>query len=281
MVSSEQRRRQLARDKYERQLERRVAAAAARRRRNTILGASLAVVVLAGGGTLIATGAFSSDDKGDKKASANSAQAAPTSTDEPTTPTRKPVEGCAAPAPGAPNGKQWQAEPPMTIDPSGSYAMTLDSNCGKVTIALEAAKAPHTVNSFAFLAGEQYFDHTKCHRLTTDGIFVLQCGDPTASATVPGGTGGPGYKFADENLTGATYPAGTVAMANSGPGTNGSQFFLVYKDTKLPPNYTPFGKITGGLDVVQKIAAAGTLEGSPDGHPMADVTFNSVTVAKG
>ncbi|MFF2544914.1 peptidylprolyl isomerase [Kitasatospora sp. NPDC058063] len=281
MVSSEQRRRQLARDKYERQLERRVAAAAARRRRNTILGASLAVVVLAGGGTLIATGAFSSDDKGDKKASANSAQAAPTSTDEPTTPTRKPVEGCAAPAPGAPNGKQWQAEPPMTIDPSGSYAMTLDSNCGKVTIALEAAKAPHTVNSFAFLAGEQYFDHTKCHRLTTDGIFVLQCGDPTASATVPGGTGGPGYKFADENLTGATYPAGTVAMANSGPGTNGSQFFLVYKDTKLPPNYTPFGKITGGLDAVQKIAAAGTLEGSPDGHPMADVTFNSVTVAKG
>lgn len=279
MVSSEQRRRQLAREKYERQLERRVAAQAARRRRNTILGTSLAVVVLAGGGTLIATGAFSSDDKSDKKT--NSAQAAPTSTEEPTTPTRKPVEGCAAPEPGAPNGKQWQAEPAMTIDASGSYAMTLDSNCGKVTIALDAAKAPHTVNSFAFLAGEKYFDHTKCHRLTTDGIFVLQCGDPTASATVPGGTGGPGYKFADENLAGATYPAGTVAMANSGPGTNGSQFFLVYKDTKLPPNYTPFGKITGGLDVVQKIAAAGTLEGSPDGHPMADVTFNSVTVAKG
>ncbi|MFI2609029.1 peptidylprolyl isomerase [Kitasatospora sp. NPDC018619] len=282
MVSSEQRRRQLAREKYERQMERRAAAAAARRRRNTILGAAVAVVVLAGGGTLVATGAFSSDDKADTKASAaKSAQAAPTGTEEPTTPTRKPVEGCAAPAPGAPNGKQWPAEPPMTIDPAGAYAMTLDSNCGKVTIALDAAKAPHTVNSFAFLAGEQYFDHTKCHRLTTDGIFVLQCGDPTASATVPGGTGGPGYKFADENLAGATYPAGTVAMANSGPGTNGSQFFLVYKDTKLPPNYTPFGKITGGLDVVQKIAAAGTLEGSPDGHPMADVTFNSVTVSKG
>ncbi|MFE4973000.1 peptidylprolyl isomerase [Kitasatospora sp. NPDC056651] len=282
MVSSEQRRRQLARDKYDRQMERRVAAAAARKRRNTILGASLAVVVLAGGGTLIATGAFSSDDKGDKKASASAnPQAAPTDAAEPTAPTRKPVEGCADPAPGAPNGKKWQAEPAMTIDPGGSYAMTLDSNCGKVTVALDAAKAPHTVNSFAFLAGEQFFDHTKCHRLTTDGIFVLQCGDPTASATVPGGTGGPGYKFADENLSDATYPAGTVAMANSGPGTNGSQFFLVYKDTKLPPNYTPFGKITGGLDAVQKIAAAGTLEGTPDGHPMADVTFNSVTVAKG
>ncbi|MBO1415213.1 peptidylprolyl isomerase [Streptomyces sp. FH025] len=278
MVSSEQRRRQLAREKYERQMERRAEAAAARKRRNTILGASLAVVVLAGGGTLIATGAFSSDDK--KTSAASTPLAAPTGSAEPTTPTRKPVEGCSDPAPGAPNGKQWKTEPAMSIDPSGSYTMALESNCGKVTVALDAAKAPHTVNSFAFLAGEKFFDHTKCHRLTTDGIFVLQCGDPTASATVPGGTGGPGYKFADENLTGATYPAGTVAMANSGPGTNGSQFFLVYKDTQLPPNYTPFGKITGGLDVVQKIAAAGTLEGSGDGHPMADVTFNSVTVTK-
>ncbi|MER7584954.1 peptidylprolyl isomerase [Kitasatospora sp. NPDC097691] len=280
MVSSEQRRRQLAREKYERQMERRVEAAAARKRRNTVLGASLAVVVLAGGGTLIATGAFSSDDK-DKASAASSPQAAPTQAAEPTAPTRKPVEGCTDPAPGAPNGKKWQAEPAMSIDPGASYTMALDTNCGKVTIALDAAKAPHTVNSFSFLAGEKYFDHTKCHRLTTDGIYVLQCGDPTASATVPGGTGDPGYKFADENLTGATYPAGTVAMANSGPGTNGSQFFLVYKDTKLSPNYTPFGKISGGLDVVQKIAAAGTLEGSPDGHPMADVTFNSVTVSKG
>ncbi|MFI9159158.1 peptidylprolyl isomerase [Kitasatospora aureofaciens] len=281
MVSSEQRRRQLAREKYERQMQRRAEAAAARRRRNTILGASLAVVVLAGGGTLFATGAFSSDDKDKSASAAASPQAAPTKADPTAAPTRKPVEGCAAPAPGSPNGKQFKAEPAMSIDQNASYTMALDTNCGKVTVALDAAKAPHTVNSFNFLAGEQFFDHTKCHRLTTDGIFVLQCGDPTASATVPGGTGGPGYKFADENLTGATYPAGTVAMANSGPGTNGSQFFLVYKDTQLPPNYTPFGKITGGLDVVQKIAAAGTLEGGSDGHPMADVTFNSVTVSKG
>ncbi|MER5354904.1 peptidylprolyl isomerase [Kitasatospora sp. NPDC002551] len=278
MVSSEQRRRQLAREKYERQMERRAAQVAARKRRNTILGAALAVVVLAGGGTLFATGAFDSDDK--KKDT--TAQAAPTpEATEPTVPTRKPVEGCAEPAPGTPNGKQWQAEPAMTVDTKASYAVTMDTNCGKVTLSLDAAKAPHTVNSFAFLAGEQYFDHTKCHRLTTGGIFVLQCGDPTASATAPGGTGGPGYKFADENLTGATYPAGTVAMANAGPGTNGSQFFLVYKDTQLPPSYTPFGTITGGLDVLQKIAAAGTLEGGTDGHPMADVTLNSVTAAKG
>ncbi|TYC68387.1 peptidylprolyl isomerase [Streptomyces sp. CB01881] len=277
MVTSEQRRRQLAREKYERQAQRRAEAHAARKRRNTVLGASLAVVVLAGGGALVGTGAFDSEGKKD---SSPTAQAAPTAA-EPTTPTRKPVEGCTDPAPGAPNGKQWKTEPAMSADASGTYTATLDTNCGKVTLTLDAAKAPHTVNSFAFLSGEQYFDHTKCHRLTTGGIYVLQCGDPTASATAPGGTGGPGYKFADENLAGATYPAGTVAMANSGPGTNGSQFFLVYKDTKLDPNYTPFGKITGGLDVLQKIAAAGTLEGGTDGHPMADVTLNSVTTAKG
>ncbi|MFI6155410.1 peptidylprolyl isomerase [Kitasatospora sp. NPDC051170] len=282
MVSSEQRRRQLAREKYERQMERRVAQEAARRRRTAILSASLAVVVLAGGGALVAGGAFSSDD--DKSTTAASDTAKPGQTNpaaEPTTPTRKPVDGCAAPAEGKPNGKQWKDEPAMTVDSSAAYTMTMDTNCGKVTVALDAAKAPHTVNSFNFLAGEQFFDHTKCHRLTTDGIFVLQCGDPTASATVPGGTGGPGFKFKDENLTGATYPAGTVAMANSGPDTNGSQFFLVYKDTKLPPSYIPFGKVTGGLDVLNKIAAAGTLEGATDGHPMADVTFNSVTVSKG
>ncbi|MGW4892810.1 peptidylprolyl isomerase [Kitasatospora sp. NPDC004240] len=277
MVSSEQRRRQLAREKYERQMQRRAEAQVKNKRRNTILGAALAVVVLAGSGALIAGGAFS-DDKSDK---ASPEVVAPTLGQTPqAAPTRKAVEGCAEPAAGAPNGKQFQAEPAMKVE-AGTYTAALDTNCGKVTLSLDAAKAPHTVNSFAFLAGEQYFDHTKCHRLTTGGIFVLQCGDPTASATVKGGMGGPGYKFADENLTGATYPAGTVAMANAGAGTNGSQFFLVYKDTQLPPNYTPFGKITGGLDVVQRIAAAGTLSGNSDGAPMADVTFNSVTVAKG
>ncbi|MFI6449028.1 peptidylprolyl isomerase [Kitasatospora sp. NPDC050543] len=283
MVTSEQRRRQLAREKYERQAQRRAEAQQRARRRNTIIGAALAVVVLAGGGALVG-GAF---DSGDKKEKDTAAQAPPTSpaTQPTAAPTRTPVEGCAAPAEGKPGGKQWKTEPALTVDTKAAYTATLDTNCGKVTIALDAAKAPHTVNSFAFLSGEQYFDHVKCHRLTTDGIFVLQCGDPTAgdptaAGANPGGAGGPGYQFADENLTGATYPAGTVAMANAGPGTNGSQFFLVYKDTKLPPNYTPFGKITGGLDSLQKIADAGTLERSSDGHPMADVTLNSVTTVK-
>jgi peptidyl-prolyl cis-trans isomerase B (cyclophilin B) len=131
------------------------------------------------------------------------------------------------------------------------------------------------VNSFVYLAGQRYFNNTDCHRLTTSGIFVLQCGDPTGT-----GSGGPGYKFNDENLAGATYPAATLAMANAGPNTNGSQFFLVYKDTSLPPSYTPFGTIVSGLGVVQKVAAAGTDNGTGDGHPKEKVVIESVTIKK-
>ncbi|MEV8094869.1 peptidylprolyl isomerase [Kitasatospora sp. NPDC085879] len=262
MVSSEQRRRQLAREKYERQMQRRAEAQQHARKRNVLVGAAVAVAVVAAAGTAWAL----SGSDGDKK----DAAAAPTPT------AAAPVKGCTTPAPGSPNGKQFKSEPAMTVDTKAAYTMTLDTSCGKITIALDAAKAPHTVNSFAFLSNEKYFDHTKCHRLTTEGIYVLQCGDPTGT-----GSGGPGYQFADENLTGATYPAGTVAMANAGPGTNGSQFFLVYKDTQLPPSYTPFGKVTGGLDVVQNIASGGVQGGGADGAPVADMVLNSVTTAKG
>ncbi|MFC8048040.1 peptidylprolyl isomerase [Nocardia sp. NPDC057353] len=181
---------------------------------------------------------------------------------------------CAPPGPGTPTGQQWQAEPPLTIEPA-AYIATLNTTCGPLTLELDGAAAPRTVNSFAFLAEQKYFDHTACHRLTTDGIFVLQCGDPTAS-----GTGGPGYRLPDENLAGAVYPAGTVAMANAGPGTNGSQFFLVYRDSQLPPNYTPFGRVTAGLELLNGIAAAGVLGGGDDGGPAVPVVLNSVTVAK-
>lgn len=172
----------------------------------------------------------------------------------------------------------WSSEPPMTIDPAKKYTMTLDTNQGDIVIALNAAKAPHTVNSFNFLAGQKFFNGSHCHRLTTQGIYVLQCGDPTGT-----GTGGPGYQFQDENLAGATYPAGTVAMANAGANTNGSQFFLVYKDAALPPSYTPFGTITSGMDVVQKIAAGGSdnSNGAGDGQPNIKVVLNSVTVTAG
>ena len=121
----------------------------------------------------------------------------------------------------------------------------------------------------------KYFDDTPCHRLTTAGISVLQCGDPTGT-----GRGGPGYTFADENLEGASYPRGTVAMANGGPDTNGSQFFLVYADTQLPPSYTPFGTITKGLDVLEQVAEAGSDDssGTGDGKPKLTVQITTAKV---
>jgi peptidyl-prolyl cis-trans isomerase B (cyclophilin B) len=142
---------------------------------------------------------------------------------------------------------------------------TLTTNCGTIVIQPYGDKAPLTVTSFAHLASKKFFDNSICHRLTTEGIYVLQCGDPSAT-----GAGKSFYQFKDENLPkGVTnnYPAGTVAMANSGPGTNFSQFFLVYKDTTLGPNYTIWGKITQGLDIVQYIAKQGLGPKQGSGQP--------------
>jgi peptidyl-prolyl cis-trans isomerase B (cyclophilin B) len=183
----------------------------------------------------------------------------------------------AAPA-STPSPQQFSAEPKVTTAPT-TYTATVVTNCGTIVVSLDGKNAPHTVNSFAFLAGKKYFDNTPCHRLTTSGIFVLQCGDPTGT-----GTGGPGYTIPDENLKGATYPAGSVAMANTGqPHTGGSQFFFVYANTQLPPQYTPFGTITSGLDVLKAIAAAGSNDsnGPGDGAPNQPVVIESFTVTKG
>jgi peptidyl-prolyl cis-trans isomerase B (cyclophilin B) len=174
----------------------------------------------------------------------------------------------------------YGAEPKLTIA-STTYTATIVTNCGTIVAQLDGAKAPHTVNSFFFLAAKHYFDGTECHRLTTRGIYVLQCGDPSGT-----GTGGPGYTIPDENLAGATYPAGTLAMANTGqPHTGGSQFFMVYVDSSagLSPAYTPFGHIVSGLDVLQAIAHNGDDEsnGPGDGHPKTPVVIESFTVTKG
>jgi peptidyl-prolyl cis-trans isomerase B (cyclophilin B) len=146
---------------------------------------------------------------------------------------------------------------------------------GVITVRMLTSKAPCTTFSFRFLASRGYFNQTHCHRLTVQGIFVLQCGDPTGT-----GSGAPGYSFNDENLAGATYPAGTVAMANAGPNTNGSQFFFVWKNTTLSPLYTPFGTVIGGLNVLQKIAAAGDDQqnGPGDGYPNRYTAFGFVQV---
>ena len=185
------------------------------------------------------------------------------------------VAGCKkSVAQGHPAAKVAQPKSAAKVLPK---VLTLVTNCGNIVISLNP-KAPLTVTSISALANAKYFNASVCHRLTTEGLFVLQCGDPTATG---GGspTGWSGYK--NENLPKAgtnNYPAGTVAMANSGPGTNGSQFFLVYKDTTLGPDYTIWGTITTGLSLLKKIGDVGayTVQGTQayyagDGTPIQTV----------
>jgi peptidyl-prolyl cis-trans isomerase B (cyclophilin B) len=155
------------------------------------------------------------------------------------------------------------------------YIVRFFTSQGVITVKMLTTKAPCTTFSFRFLASQGYYNNTHCHRLTVTGIYVLQCGDPTGT-----GAGAPGYSFNDENLAGATYPAGTVAMANAGPNTNGSQFFFVWKNTTLAPDYTPFGTVIGGMNVLQKIAAAGDDQqnGPGDGYPNLYTAFLLVQV---
>jgi peptidyl-prolyl cis-trans isomerase B (cyclophilin B) len=168
--------------------------------------------------------------------------------------------------------------PPAKPDYKAAYQATIRTNRGDVVINLLNSKATCTVNSFVYLAAKNYFNGTRCHRLTTvSPLYVLQCGDPTGT-----GSGGPGYKFNNENLAGAKYTQGTIAMANSGPNTNGSQFFIVYKNSTLAPSYTPFGEVVKGLGIIQNVARAGSdnANGSGDGHPKEKVVIESVTIKK-
>jgi len=271
VVTQEQRKRQLAREKFLRQQQRRTAARRKARVRNSVI-ASVLGVILVGSLALYTSGVMKDDDK----ASA-SAETTPSAA-----PTSKAPDPCDKPAAGKVETQTWKKEPALSIDKSAKYTLDLATTCGKIDIALKASAAPHTVNSFDFLANKGFFDHTKCHRLTTNGIYVLQCGDPTGS-----GSGGPGYTIPDENLKDKSlksnvYPAGTVAMANTGQAhTGGSQFFLVYEDSQLPPSYTPFGTISeSGMKVLKKIAAAGESTGAGDGAPNATVVINKATVSK-
>jgi peptidyl-prolyl cis-trans isomerase B (cyclophilin B) len=271
-VPGSKREREIARAKYERQQARRAEQAAKRRRRNQVITA--VVVSLAVVGALIGLQHLTS---GSSNQAAPLPTASSTGTGTPQASTSPiPTDGsnatCAYPA-GAAASKPVTAPPTSAPTSPATATATITLNGKPVTVQLLRAKAPCTVNSFAHLAAAKYFDGTTCHRLTSGTLSVLQCGDPSGT-----GSGGPGYRFADENLTGATYPAGTVAMANAGPNTNGSQFFLVYKDSTLGPAYTPFGKIVGGMDVLTGIAAKGVHGGGTDGAPADTVTVTSIRV---
>ena len=277
MAGKQERQRKLARERYERRQAREAERQRRTRRTTQWVSASVVVLVLAGVVAFAIVNLTGSNTKASAAGASPSASVSPSLTASPSaspspTPTG-PVTSCTYTK--SPPVSRNVGLPPSKPDLKATYQATIKTNRGSVVIDLLNSRAPCTVNSFAFLASKNYFSNTTCHRLTTSGIFVLQCGDPTGT-----GSGGPGYKFNDENLTGATYPQGTLAMANAGPNTNGSQFFLVYKNTTLAPSYTPFGRIVGGLNVIQKVAAAGTSNGSGDGQPKEKVVIESVTIKK-
>jgi len=177
-----------------------------------------------------------------------------------------------------------KAHSPIEVEPAEVNSkrlpktITLETNCGDIQITTLASKAPVTVAHMAKLARNGFFDESICHRLINRGAFVLQCGDPTAT-----GKGGPKFVFQDENLpigTKGNYPEGTVAMWNKGPGTNGSQFFLVYADTTLiKANYTIWGTITEGLEIVKAIAKMGVQGGGLEGAPSQMISIEKVVVS--
>lgn len=193
----------------------------------------------------------------------------------PTSTAAQPVASCSAPTAVRADDVTYQQVPKDAV---AAKKLTLTTNCGDITIAL-SKDAPVTGAAMTFLTESKFFDGTKCHRLTTSGIFVLQCGDPAGN-----GMGGPGFTFADENLpqgTGTvTYARGTVAMANSGPNTNGSQFFLVYQDSTLGPNYSVWGTLDeASLAVIDAVAAAGVVDGGGDGQPAQTVVISEALAA--
>lgn len=291
MPTNEQRR-EAAKRKLERQLEQR--AQKARQQRILAVVASVVALVAVAGG--VAYFVFGKSETPSTSASASSA--APSGAATPTVLTRG-GEG-QLPAFKAPDGlgskceypKAGPASKPVESPKSGqvptdpaTISVSMSTDQGNVGLILNNAEAPCTVNSFVSLAQKGFFNDTGCHRLTTSpGLGVLQCGDPTGN-----GGGGPGYQFANEYPTNqyskddpalkkpVLYPRGALAMANAGANTNGSQFFLVYKDSQLPPNYTVFGTIDStGLATLDKIAGAGVDGGGGDGKPATPVTIKSV-----
>jgi peptidyl-prolyl cis-trans isomerase B (cyclophilin B) len=169
-------------------------------------------------------------------------------------------------------GQNARITPPDRPTRDGPVGVTVTTNRGPIGLELDAAKAPCTVQSFLALATGAYFTDTACHRVTTAVIFVVQCGDPTAT-----GAGGPGYRFDDENLpTASGYARGTLAMANAGPDTNGGQFFIAYRDSPIDPNYPVFGRVTAGMEILDAVAAGGAPNN--DGQPNQELIILGVQV---
>jgi len=263
-VPTEKQRRQAAQRHLQKQLERR-AEATHRRRRTLAIVATIMCALLVVGSVLLLTGVFRSDDSAAD-----------------VTPAADSVSCTYAPDDsGNPNLTEAGTPPdPESTPAKGTSTLLMSTGQGDLTLTLDRAKAPCAAASFTYLAEQKFFDGSPCHRLVNGESFgVLQCGDPSGT-----GQGGPTYKFAEEVTPDTTYPRGTIAMANSGqPGSTGSQFFLCFTDSQLPPNYTAVGTVDeAGLAVLDQIAAGGndgSMEPSPGGGaPNTPVTIESMSV---
>jgi cyclophilin family peptidyl-prolyl cis-trans isomerase len=275
-VSTNKQRRQAAQRHLQRQLERR-AELAKKRRRNLAIGLTVAAVAVVVVAAVLITGVFSGDDNSSEAAGsstpASSAAARTTNADGTVNCVYTPD------ASGNPNLKDVGTPPTPEATPTqGTATLLMSTDQGNLTLTLDRAKAPCAAASFTYLASQKFFDGTTCHRLVNqDGFGVLQCGDPSGT-----GSGGPTYKYGEEVTPDTTYPRGTIAMAKtSDPNTTGSQFFLCFVDTTLPPQYTVVGTIDEpGIGVLEKVAAGGIKDAGPtgDGAPAIPVTISTLSV---
>ncbi|MEU5965986.1 peptidylprolyl isomerase [Micromonospora parva] len=275
MTSTRERQRAAARARLEKEMAERAAKARKRRQTTAIVSAGAALVLVVAGTVWLAVSLGGDDDKPDTTTAAPGASecvynAVPT---EQRPPQIKDV--------GLPSNEQ---------SATGVQTMTIDTNLGPITAKVDRSLVPCTAGSFTYLAEKNFFDNTKCHRLVTEGIKVLQCGDPSATGNGwrdTDGQGGPSYRLPEENLPTdkrPPYPEGVIAMANSGqPGSTGSQFFIVYGDSPLDPAYTVLGTITGGLDLVKDVAKAGDdgafAQQAGGGHPKKEVIIKDLAMS--
>jgi peptidyl-prolyl cis-trans isomerase B (cyclophilin B) len=261
-------------EKHQTKLDMRAAEA---RRNKQVLGVVLAMLLVIGGFVVVSL-VLTKDGK-TVAAGQPSAQPTGQSTSAATTPAVS-VAGCVTP-PKVPTDKRTGTLPDKKTAAGKTFVATVTTNCGVITMELDGTKAPQTVASFLGLAKSGYWADSPCHRLTTSGIFVLQCGDPTGT-----GGGTPGYGFGVENAPADfTFAPGTLAMARTpDPNSNGGQFFIVYKKTELkdPAGYSIFGKITSGMDIVDKIAAAGATKPDASGNtaPVQPISILKVDVTE-
>jgi peptidyl-prolyl cis-trans isomerase B (cyclophilin B) len=275
--SIKDRQRAAARARLEKEMAERSAAARKRRQKQAIIGSAIAVVLIAGAAVWIVT-ALGDDDKPADTPAASSVPAGQ-------------IACTWTPDAGGGGKVKDVGTPPATVPNTGSDVLTMNTNLGVIKATVDKTKVPCTAASFEFLASKKFWDNSKCHRLVNEATFkVLQCGDPFASGKgwrETDGQGGPSYTMGEENLptdTQKPYPAGSIAMANTGqPGSTGSQFFIVSEDTQLPANYTLLGTITDGLNIVKDVVKAGDdgafAQSAGGGHPKKEVTIKSLTMA--